>query len=330
MMSTQSRHTVPLNHADAPLFGTGAEKSVINNLPDGFVVKAKQDGKVKKYDKANNILILEYKDRTKDVIDLDSVITHNSAGGFYENLKYDVLFAEGRKFSKNEVIAKVSDYFKGEKNGDLIYSMGHLTKTALTGLDQNYEDSTVITSNLSKSLATNVTMNKTVVLGTSANVSFIAKKGQSIKTGDPLLVFENSFNDDSISNVLNKAGDEFKQTIQEFGNKIVKSHYTGKVVDVKIYRNREIEEFSDSLQKLIKSYENKYAKKEKAIAKEVDPQDQNLYSNNTPPLGVIDSDKIKGRDVEGIMIEFYIQYEDFMAVGDKLTAYCIGVSYSNI
>jgi len=161
-------------------------------------------------------------------------------------------------------------------------------------------------------------MEKDITLGTSANISYIAKKGQAIKTGDPLLVFENSFDDDSIADVLDKVGEEFGQSIEEMSNKTVKSKYTGTVVDVRIYRNHDTEDFSQSIQKIIKQYESKAEKKEKVIDKLVDPAEQAIYNSNIPQLGKIDADKVRGHDLDGILIEFYVEYEDKMGIGDKL------------
>ena len=117
------------------MYGTGFEKSVVNNMPDGFVIRAKHPGKIAEYDATNKLVVLEYDDGTKDVIDLDNVIQHNSAGGFYENIHYTMLKKEGQRFKQDEVLAKTDAFFKGSKANDLTYSMGRLVKVGLTSVE---------------------------------------------------------------------------------------------------------------------------------------------------------------------------------------------------
>ena len=328
MMDTQSKHVVPLVKATRPLYGTGVEKSIVNNLPDGFVIRAKKDGKIKSIDEENQLVVIEYTDSSTDIIDLSDVIQHNSGGGFFVNLHYTLLFKEGQRFKKGNVLAKVDDFFKGSNQGDISFSMGHLTKVALTSNEQTYEDSCVITSGLAGDMATKVTMMKEIVLDVNSNILKMAKKGSYIKTGEPLIVYENKFEDDSIADIIDNIDKDdpdnkaLSTMMDNLSSIPIKSKYSGQIVDIKIYRNRDIEDFSKSIQKIIKQYESKNKKKEKLINSYVNPEDQHLYSNNIPELDTIKSEKIKGKTTNGILIEFYIEYNDELGIGDKLTAYC--------
>jgi hypothetical protein len=176
----------------------------------------------------------------------------------------------------------------------------------------------MISDSLTKSMATLITMKKDITLNPGATVSLIAKKGQKVKSGQPLIIFENAFDDSSINDILSKIGDEFNKDIQELTNKVVKSKYTGTIVDIKIYYNRPIEEFSPSLQKIIKSYIRTGKNKLKKINDVRSNVDQLSLNVNIPTIEQVESEKISGQPVDGVLIEFYIEYEDELGVGDKI------------
>lgn len=87
MNSTQTRHTVPVQKADRTLIGSGIDKTLSHTLDSTFVFKAKNDGKVVHYDEKSNLMILQYKDGTKDVLDLRDKLDKNG-GKFIASLKF--------------------------------------------------------------------------------------------------------------------------------------------------------------------------------------------------------------------------------------------------
>lgn len=80
MNSTQTRHTVPVKKANRTLIGTGVDKTLAHVLDSTFVFKAKQSGKVVHYDENSKLMILQYKDGSKDVIDLREKLDKNGGG----------------------------------------------------------------------------------------------------------------------------------------------------------------------------------------------------------------------------------------------------------
>ncbi|QXN67858.1 hypothetical protein FPHOBKDP_00104 [Listeria phage LPJP1] len=322
MQVTQQKHLLTTRVNSKPLIGTGVEKSLAYQISDTFATKAKYDGKVDKIDTVNNLMMVSYDNGKKDIIDIGVVMNKNSGGGFFLAQSKDIMFKEGQKFKNGEILAKNPNFFIGDKQGEISYAIGKLSKVALAPLDGTYEDSSMISSSMSEDMTSKITMKKDLVLGTSANLSYIVKEGQNVKTGDSLAVFENEFDDDSINQLLNTIGDKFEEEIQEISNKVVKSKYTGVVQKINIYYNREIDEFSSSLQKLIKAYISKYEKKNKIISDYMKDSDIDIsYDMNIPSITKMDSDKIKGNDVDGLLIEFYIEYEDNLSTGDKVTYY---------
>lgn len=315
----QQKHIIPVKKTDRALVGSGVEKTLPYLLGDDFIFKAKDDGIVEKIDQENRLVILKYKNGKKDVIDLTPEMSKNSNGGFFLRNEKELIVKEGEKFSKHDILAKNGSYFLGSKQGDISYTTGTLAKVAITSSDGTYEDSSLITSKLTDDMTSYLTMKKEMVLGPNTTVEYMIDVGAEINTGDPLIIFENSFEDESINDLLNKLGDEFEETVNALSKNTYRSKYTGKVVDIKIYYNRELEELSPSLQKYVKKYINKAQKRKKIILENT--SEEALVDMQLPATNKQEEGKIKGVEVDGVMIEFYIEYEDTLGVGDKITFY---------
>lgn len=316
MQSTQQKHVIPTTKQTKPLIGSGVEKTLPYLLGTDFVFVAKDDGIVEKIDKKKDLAIIKYKNGKKDLVDLSNVISKNSNGGFFINNQKEFLFKEGDKFKKQDILAKNPDYFVGDNTDDISYTTGALCKVALASSDQTYEDSSYVTNKLCEDFTSKIVMKKSINLGKGANVDFIVKKGQKIKTGEDLIKFEAEFEDDSLNDVLDKLGTDFKETINDLSKNSVKSKYTGIIKDIVIYYNRELSEYSPSLKAIIENYinENKARYKlEQTIQKENDDT-----FINVKPVKMIKANKIKGEDVDGVLIDFFVEYKDKLGVGDKL------------
>ena len=104
------------------------------------------------------------------------------------------------------------------------------------------------------------------------------------------------------------------------GTAPVISKYSGKIVDIRIYYTADPAEMTPTLRAIVENYVNEAHKREKTIEKY-----ENLYDADTIPKSsqrlIPDSQgKVKGVTLpDGVMIDFYIEYEDVMAPGDKLS-----------
>jgi len=315
MQAAQSKHLIPTARQNKPLFGSGVDKSIAYVIGDDFAFKAKQPGKVLKIDEEKQLMLIQYKDGTSDVVDLSPVQAKNGNGGFYITNKKEAIIKEGQTFKEGEILAKNSDYFLGNKAEDVIFASGYIAKIAMHSGDYTLEDSSMISDDLSKALASKVTMVKHLNLGVNSNILSMVKIGDSVKTGEPLCVFEQSFDDSDANKLLDSLGDEFNDVIEEMGKNEFKSKYTGEIVDIKIYYNRDIEDFQPSVQKIIKAY-NKRIEDRKSLLK-----GQKIDTTNIvfPPTGKQNITKMRNDTIDGIYIEFYIRYTDIASIGDKIT-----------
>jgi hypothetical protein len=314
----QTAHIIPTEDTDAPLIGTGVENSIPFLLGNDFIFVAKKNGKIKEIDEKHKLMILVYDDGSEDVIDLGENISKNSQGGFFINNHLETDYKEGNKFKKGDILAKNNTFFKGKKN-DINIAFGTLSKVAMLCLDGTMEDGSFITEKLSNKLTSYVTMQQELIIGIDTNIDKIVKIGDHVKIGDPLAIFETVFDDPDAINLVEKIGEKFKEDIKELSLTTKKANYSGEIIDIKIYYNRDIEEFTPSVQKIIKNYLKDIKEKQKKIDSLKLAERPNIYLPITEKYENETEGKIKNHDVDGLLIEFYIRHADKMHLGDKIT-----------
>ena len=166
-------------------------------------------------------------------------------------------------------------------------------------------------------------MEKARYLPKDTNIYNLAQKGQDIEEGDPLMIFQNAFEEKDANALLKAISDEDLEAVSDLGRIHVHSKITGKIQNIKIYRTCELDELSPSLRKVVTAYESKI-KKEKAELKKMGIENTEAYLEpdyKSEPTG-----KLKDC-IDGVKIFFYISCDDKMSVGDKLVIYsaCKGV-----
>lgn len=318
-----SKHSMRTAKSMPLLVTNGADEAMPYISSDTFAYKAKGDGKVISI--TNDYMIVEYdhpigdqlvnESYNHECISLKDEVKKNSDGGFYITLKLDTDLKEGNKFKKGDIIAydKTSYSNSVGESDNLAYNLGVLAKVAILNTDEGFEDSTSVSSWLSSAMATDVVVAKDISISKNANVYSMAKVGQSVQEGDPLIIFQNSF-DEKDANILlkNITDPEF---VSDLGRIRLKSKYTGVIQDIKIYRTCEIDDMSESLSKIVVDYE-KEIKKQKAMYKKYGAPGMNTLDPDykMEPTGIMKN------NTDGVTIVFYIKYNDMLSVGDKCVA----------
>ena len=330
MGSKQTRHLIPVKHMDPVLVSNGAEKVLPYHLSDDFSIVAEHDGKVVSFDEKTNLLVVEYtwkegKETKKShkVINLAPQISKNGGGGFYLANTLKPYFKTGQSFKKNDILAADSKYFGNYADG-IKFNLGTLCKVACMSDYNTFEDSTVISEKLSDKMTSEIIIPKDVRLGKNANLISIVKPGDKVSVNDPLIVFEQSNNDESINKLLANIGEELKEEVSELNKNIIKSKYTGYIADVKVYSVSPLEELSPSLRKFVDSYW-KQIREKKNVLKKYDitkPDDTgNLYMETDEPIVPLNG-KVKGFNIEdGVLVLIFIAYQNKFGIGDKLVNY---------
>lgn len=320
-----SKHSMPTKKSMPLLVTNGADEAMAYISSDTFAYKAKADGKVIELDLDHMIIeydhpvisvdSLDNDTYTKEYISLEDQIMKNSDGGFYVTIKLDTDLDVGSIFHEGDIIAyhRASYSNKNGETDHLAYNLGVLAKVAILNTDEGFEDSTSVSSWLSDAMATDVVVEKDKDLSKNTNVYVMAKVGQVVQEGDPLLVFQNAYDEKDANMLLKNITDE--DFVSDLGRVKLKSKYTGVVQDIRIYRTCNIEEMSESLQKIVKEYEAAILAKKAMYEKHGIPGASLL-----PPTYKMLPTGIMKNVSDGVKIVFYIKYNDKLSVGDKIVA----------
>ena len=139
----------------------------------------------------------------------------------------------------------------------------------------------------------------------------MVKVGQEVQEGDPLIIFQNSFDEKDANLLLKNITDS--DFVSDLGRIKLKSKYTGIIQDIKIYRTCELDEMSDSLKKIVTDYEKGIKAKKKMYQKYEFPGENLLDPDyKMQPTGIMKN------NTDGIKIVFYIKYNDKLSVGEAI------------
>ena len=327
MATKQSKHIIPVAKMDSVLMSNGFEKTLPYHLTSDFTIVAKHDGVVEKIDEKNNLMVVKYKwkengkDKTQyQLVNLSDQVSKNGAGGFFVTNTLKPYFTKGQKFKAKQVIAANKNFFNNYNDG-VKFNIGTLCKVACMSGYNTFEDSTIITTRLSHKMASDITMEKHLILGKNANVLKMVKKGDKIDVNDVLIEFDQSNEEEGINKLLANITDDLKDEISSLSKGKIVSKYSGYISDVKIYCVSELEELSPSLNKLVSDYWKDVKDKKKYISQYniEDPSlTGNLYTYDDKPIKPLNG-KVKGFDIEdGVLIFIYITYHNPFSIGDKL------------
>lgn len=307
-----SKHSTPIEYGTPLLVTTGADAALPYLTSDMFAHKSKKAGKVTEI--TDKYMIITYKDDTKEYVNLAEQTMKNSDGGFFVTLQLKTDLKVGQTVKENQILAYDNKSFSNKVgSGQVSYNMGCLTKVAIMSTEDGFEDSGICSEWLSEAMASNIVVCKDITLPASTNILFIASKGQQVTEGEPVLIFQNAY-DDKDANILLKNLNDEDGDVSEIGRQVIKSKVTGRISDIKIYRTCDIDEnMSDSMKKIIISYERDVNKLKK-IANGCGNADsvQLTEAGKLPPTG-------KLKHVDGVRIEIYMEYHDKLSVGDKIS-----------
>lgn len=306
-----AKHSTPIDYSMPLLVTTGADAAMPYMSSDMFAHKAKKNGKVAEIN--DEYMIIQYNDNTKEFVPLAEQTMKNSDGGFYITLKLKTDLKIGQSVKAGSILAYDEKSFSnrvGSTKSQVSYNLGCLAKVAILTAEDGYEDSGVCSDWLSNAMTSSIVVMKDIQLEPQTNVLLLASKGQKITEGDPILIYQNSYEEEDanllLKNLNNEDGD-----ITEIGRNVVKSKVTGEIADIKIYRTCDIEEMSDSLKKIVTKYE-RHIKSIERVAKQASNEVHLDSADKLPAIG-------KLKNVNGVLIEVYMRYHDRVGVGDKLS-----------
>lgn len=324
-VSIQNAHVGGILNASLPPVRTGVEKTIQYQVSDTFAKKAKQDGIISDIDEVNKKIFITYKDGTKDVIDYQNNLLKNSDAFNLET--YDCFVKIGQKIKSNDLIAADNRFFKRDPiTKEIIYTQARSAMVALMEGSYTEDDSSLITQTLSEKLSMNFTKCKSITLKPTDTIISYKKKGEDVHLGDPLLVFDET-NTMEISEGLKAKADEFvglddsdEDSIADMIHQTPKANLDGNIEDIRVYWTVPIEQMSDSMAKLVKSYITRIKKE---ITEEEKFTNKPSIKRSYLEISVPNKNRLEGEEIDkkvgGIVIQYFISNNDLMSVGDKIS-----------
>ena len=299
----------------------GAEKVLPYHLSSDFSVVAEDDGEVVEVNEKNEIAVVKYKNGKIKAINMGTKVVKNGAGGFFLTSKLDCSkLKKGKKFKKDDILAYNTRFFSDNSKDGTRFNIGTLVKVACMSSYADFEDATQVTTKLSRKLGTEICMPAEAIVGKNSNVDYIAKVGQAVNVGDPLIIYDQSSTDASFNKMLANIGSDLKEQITGMGKTPVKSHYTGVVQDIKIYATVDLDEMSSSLKKIVGSYYAGIKAKKAVVGKyrSENGTEDYLFTEQDAKIET-DDGKVMGVTVgDGVLFVFYVKYRDNLDIGDKI------------
>ena len=318
-ISTQTKHVIKVKGASFPVISTGMDKSSPYMVGHTYVPKARKDGVITKIEPNHNLMTIKYNDGTTEAIIIGRTVQRNSSFYFPNNILPNV--KEGQKVKKGEILGYESDFYKKDVFGNIRSSQSVLAKLVIHEKSVTDDDSSMITDAFANKMVTDVVKRKQIVLTPDANVMSYKRVGDYVTKGDPILVFEDS-GDEQTNMLMDSLGD-ISTDVLAMARQTPKANATGEIVEIKVYYTKPIEEMSDS----IKAFVHDWAKS--ARAKQKIEKSVGVVNHETEMLMKVSQPQQAGADKRingaiipddgGILIEYYIGHEQGMGVGDKLT-----------
>ena len=323
---------VPVQDADPVLIGNKVESIVPYLMSDEFVVDAKEDGKV--IEIAEGFCIIEYKSGKRQAINISERVQKNSSAGFWIDNTLVTDLKVGDKFKQGDIIAYNNKHFtKNREDNGASMNLGVLCKIAISSQWDVFEDSAPISKRLSEKLTTEMVDEKSITFSPYTYIDYIANIGDSIKAGEPLIVFSDAMNEE-LQRTLTSMRDDNRDSVIQSAKTTISSKYTGEIVDIRVYTTSELDQLDPSLRKVVEGYWSRIKKKNDLLTKYANPGDLEYYKAGqiiTEVAEVIDagnSNKVKGVIMKpgDVLILFYIKYKVPASKGDKVTvSVCKGI-----
>ena len=330
MAVKQSRVMIPVQKSEPGMITNGMDKALPYHLGKEFCIVAEEDGEI--VDIKNDLVAIRYNSGRYQTIDVAPKVKKNSDSGFWIETQIVCDKKKGDKVKKNEVVGYDRTAFR-KNTDDLSATMtrGPITKIAILPRWDCYEDSTPMTEKLSEDMASIMIMEETAMIKPNMPIHQIVKVGDQVKSGDPLITFDQYSQDDEVQAFMNimraKLREEGESFIESAASS-VKAHYTGEIADIKIFSAAPLEDMCPETRKVVEEYYEEINKKIRFLKKYKNEGESDYYmsgqrvSEFPEPVKVKEGAFVKGERIgdDGIVFCFYIKFKDYIKKGDKITA----------
>lgn len=280
---------------------TGVERVVASRMTPEFASAAKRSGKV--IEKSEMHVAIEYKDGTVERLPVGLVQT-TAEGSMYPNtLMCDL--EVGDSVEQDDVITYNRGFFKPSPldKRRIDYMAGCMGRIALREATYTVEDSSSISSTFAERMGTVITKPKTILVDFNQEISDLVKVGDKVDLDSILCTIR-----DAVSEDAGLYDEVTRATLENWSAMAPKAKVVGTVSHIEMFYNGDIDDMSDSLQRIAAESEKYRRRQAKRLGKE--------YSTGLVPRSV----RIDGHNIEAhqAMIVVQITVPIGMGIGDKL------------
>lgn len=297
--SIQNSHIIGTEGYDIPYVLTGYEYVMPYRVADIYALTIDRPGKVIKVD--TNGIQVKHKNGDITAGKLGPSITKAEGKQYHSEIK--TMFKEGDNVKKDDIITYDKNFFQYEPVlGKLIYKQTRYVNIALVEGPEVYEDSVALSSNIGEVFGFRKVIPLSFTLDFTDNLIEMPILNQEVKGGDPLFIKDTVLQGGNL-----KLDDEAKASLASLVSKTNKIPKAGKIIDIKVYYTGDVDDMSESLQKLVGTVNRQQAKKFKAV-------------NKKPISGkVLDSVRHRGSPIldTELMVEVYLSARVGTVNGDK-------------
>lgn len=297
--SIQGAHVIPINEMRVPAVRTGYDSLISLRVSDKFAVSAEDDGRV--LDITNKYIEVEYQNKNKKRYILKKWTTKEEGNACYSH-ELIPNFEKGDSFKKDDTLLYDSLFFEPDifYPGRVVYKEGTLINVAITDDPETYEDSGAVSHKLKERLGVKTTKVISIVVSEDDEILNIAKIGDKLEPTDLIFTFINKdamqFSHDEL-----KLDPESLQLLKDMRSSSPKAKVRGKVKNIKVFYNTELENLTPSLKEFV-TESDKRLKANDGYSGKVNSS----YSINGNPLSV-----------GSLEIKYYIEVSEELSLGDK-------------
>lgn len=292
-LASQRNHILPVR--------TGYDSKLVARSADIFSAVCDYDGTVTELN--DYAITITYSNGLKRQVEIGR--RYGNSGGF--STAHDVVtdLKLGQKVKKGDAIAYNKDFFTQDpmNPGGLAYKSASLIRVALIEHPYTFEDSAAITKKVGDASVVKVVTKKHVVVNFEQNIHRLAKPGTQVQIDEPLCFIEDSLTEDA--SLFDETSIDLLRNISQ---NAPKCKVNGVVDKVEILYNGDVEDMSESLQKLVHITDSKLVALQKALGKKpfTGEVDETFRVDGTPMA------------MDTAVIIFTISSEQGIASGDKI------------
>ena len=300
-VSIQQGHTVACDGYRQPIIGTGMEYIIARRTDNMFAYSAVMDGVVTKV-KPDVAMMITYTDGKVVGIHLGRQYGRSEGHIYPHDIK--TRYKEGDAFNKGDVLAYNTGFFEPcfYNERDVVWKSGLYVRTVLEEKTRTFEDSSVVSEEVSKLLTTTAIEERKFTVEFKQAIRDIKKPGTLVDVDTPLMFIE-----DELTSAGGMFDDETISLLQAIPSKAPRAKVIGKIDRIEVYYHGEIEDMSPTLKALAIASDKQFTEKAKLLGEGNKTGRVNSdYRSDGKPL-MLDNAEIK----------IYIEHKVDVAVGDK-------------